>query len=244
MSGQKTNAGLPAATRAETLSETPGICGSCAFKPCCLPAKLEGKALEAFEHAISRPMLPIKAGQGLVRQGDPVHVLYALRVGVLKVDVKQDDGSERVVGFRFPGRVIGLAETGLDRWVRTFVALEDCWVCRIPMTLLDRAGLAHELAKLTSNRLHREYECYLALAAKTTAGRLATFLLRMSESQRRRGLAPNRFTLPMTHGDIASYLGMRHESVCRALAELKRRGLVQQEGRHFAIPSLEALRAL
>lgn len=108
----------------------------------CLPAKLEGNALAAFEREISRALQPVKAGEALVRRGDAMHALYALHVGVLNANAQHADaeGTEQVVGFRFPGRVIGLAKTSLDRWVCTIVALEDSWVCRIPMRLLDGDG--------------------------------------------------------------------------------------------------------
>lgn len=48
----------------------------------------------------------------------------------------------------------------------------------------------------------------------------------------------------MSFADVAGYLGMHRESVRRALADLKRRGLVQHKGRRFVIRSLEALGAL
>jgi len=226
------------------LSSASGACGSCAFKPRCLPAGLEGEALQSFERAVSRSTRPLKKGQVLVRQDDALHALHALRVGSLKAIIQTPDGSERVVAFRFPGQVIGLAEAGVERWARSVVALEDSWLCRIPVEILDDDSLQAQLVALISDHLRREYECHLALASKTSAGRLVTFLLDISENHRRRGLAPDRFILPMSLIDIASYLGMRHESVCRALSDLQHRGLIDHQGKRFVIPDLEALKGL
>lgn len=218
-------------------------CEACLFKPRCLPAGLEGSALAIFEAAISRQAHPVRAGQAMVRQGDAMRTLYALRVGVLKATTLTGDGNERVAGFRFPGTMIGLAEPHGGHWTRTFVALTDSWLCRIPLESLNDA-LERQLVKLVAERLRREYDYQVTLAFKDRLGRLAAFLLDVSDSQRRQQLSPHRFTLAMTYGDIASYLGMRHESVCRGLAELRGRGLIEYRGRRFAIASLEALRTV
>jgi len=217
-------------------------CRTCVFKHECLPAELEGAELAVFERAVSRQVRPIREGQVLVRQGNAMNGLYTLRVGALKAVIDTADGSERVVGFRFPGAVIGLAEPEHDGWARTFIALEDSWLCRIPLEAID--GTVHrQLVRLMSQRLRREYTFHLALAFRTSAEKVIEFLLDISESHRHRRLAADRFTLPMSFIEIASYLGMRHESVSRTLSDLQRRGLIAHEGRRFAIPSLEALRA-
>jgi len=217
-------------------------CGMCFFKPHCLPAELDGDDLASFERAISRQPRPVRAGQVMVRQGNAMHALYALRVGSLKAIINSADGNERVVGFRFPGAVIGLAEPEHTAWARTFVALEDTWLCRIPVETLDDP-VRRQLVKLMSERLRREYDYHLALAFKTSAEKLVSFLLEISENCQRRHLAAQRFNLPMHYTDVASYLGMRHESVCRTLGELQRRGLVEREGKRIHIPSLGALRS-
>lgn len=235
-----TGAATPSASMALC---SPPSCGCCLFKPHCLPAGLDDAALWAFERAISRQAHPVRAGQAVVRQGDTVHSLYALRVGALKAVVLTDDGRERVAGFRLPGMLVGLGEPHGGHWTRTYVALKDSWLCRIPLESLN-AALERQLVKLMAQRLRREYERQVTLASKDRLGRLAAFLLDLGESPRRQHLSPERFTLAMTYGDIGNYLGMRHESVCRGLAELRRRGLIEYRGRRFAIPSLEALRAV
>ncbi len=94
-----------------------GKCGACMFKPGCLPADLEGTRLSSFEHQIWRYSRPVKAGQILVHQGDVIDSLYALRVGSLKAYIDEADGTERVMAFRFPGAIIGLAEPYQKQWV-------------------------------------------------------------------------------------------------------------------------------
>lgn len=226
------------------VATSPTQCGTCTFKLRCLPALLGGEDLGTFERAVSRQRRPLHAGEVLARQGDTVQALYTLRVGALKAVIQTPDGNERVAGFRFPGTVIGLAEPELSYWARTFIALEDSWICRIPLTSVASDGVRRQLVSLISQRLRREYDWRLTLASMTVVGRLASFFLALSEYQQERGLAADHFTLPMTYSDIASYLGVRHESVCRNLTELSRRRVIEHQGRRFVIPNLDALRRI
>lgn len=218
-------------------------CRTCFFKSNCLPATLDGERLARFEQLVWRASRPLKAGHVLVRQGNAMHTLYTVRVGSLKAVIDDADGAERVVGFRFPGAVIGLAEPEQRSWARTFVALEDTGLCHIPLRALDDA-LRRQLVKLMSERLRYEYSYHLTLAFKSSAEKLATFLLEISESCRRRNLSAQRFRLPMSYTDVASYLGMRNESVSRTLGKLQRDGLLQHQGKHIHIRDLRALAAL
>lgn len=218
-------------------------CHACAFKPRCLPAELEGGELLEFERNVARQAHPIKANQVLVRQGDPMRTLFALRVGSLKALINGSDGVERVVGFRFPGTVIGLAEPEQQQWARTFVALEDTWVCRIPVDTMNDT-LRRQLVKLMSERLREKYEYHLAMASKSRVEKLASFLIELSADRRKRNFSAQQFDLPMNNLDLASYLGMRHESLSRTFAELQRRGLMTKSGKRVELLRPEKLQEL
>ncbi len=218
-------------------------CHNCSFKARCLPAELDGEQLTAFERAITRQTQPIKSGEILVRQGDPMRHLYALRIGSLKAQINGPDGVERVVGFRFSGSLIGLAEPEQKQWARTFVALEDAWVCRIPVETLDDT-LRRQLVKLMSERLRGEYEYHLSMASKSRVEKVASFLVDISNERRRRNFGSQHFDLPMNNLDLASYLGMRHESLSRTFAELQRRGLMKKSGKRVELERPDELRKL
>ena len=225
------------------LSPQHGHCRTCAFKPGCLPADLEGEALTSFEHMVMRRPPLLKAGQSLVRHGERMHDFYAVRVGSLKAVDNSIDGDCRVMGFHFPGAIIGLAQLEYMPWTQTFVALEDTALCRIPLTALS-VRVHSQLIRLISRSLQREYAHHRLLATKSCAGKIATFLLDISADREQRLLAAARFTLPMTNIDIASYLGMRHESFSRAFIALQHRGLVVHQGKHVHLIDMPALREL
>lgn len=220
-----------------------GKCGACIFKPGCLPADLEGTRLSSFEHQIWRYSRPVKAGQILVHQGDVIDSLYALRVGSLKAYIDEADGTERVMAFRFPGAIIGLAEPYQKQWSRSFAALEDSWLCRIPLNAINDA-LQRQLIRLMSDCLRREYESHLTLALNSGSRRVISFLLELSAIFRALGQSPVHLRLPMIYLDTASYLGMRHESLSRTLSQLQRQGLIRKSGKEIHIDDLPGLERL
>ncbi len=216
-------------------------CRHCGFKPRCLPAELDGARLEHFEHRVSRLPRPVRPGQRFPEHSSALQALYAVRVGALKVVLDDVDGSERVVGFHFPGTIIGLTEVGSPAWNGSFIALQDTWLCRIPIDSIEGA-VRRQMLTLVSARLRGGYQQHCSLASKDNAQRLATFLIEFSETLKERGLAPDRFHLPMQYKDIANYLGMRHESLSRTLHDFQARALLRREGNHIHIADLDALR--
>jgi len=219
------------------------FCRACFSRSRCLPAELDGEDLANFERSVWRVPRPLKTGRTLVRQGNAVEGLYALRVGSVKAVVDGPRGTERVVDFRFPGAIIGLAQLDEARWQCSYIALEDCWLCHIPLHALTDT-LRHQVVKIMSAALRQGYESHLTLAFKNNMQKVASFLVAISDNCRRRELAPHRFNLPMQYKDIASYLGMRHETVSRTLAKLQQLGLIERSGNRIHILDLGALRGV
>ncbi|HET7586733.1 MAG TPA: cyclic nucleotide-binding domain-containing protein [Gammaproteobacteria bacterium] len=221
--------------------KTPGDCQTCLVKHRCLAAELDGDRLAHFERNVYRLRHPFNAREVLVHQGDVMQAVYILRVGSLKAYINEPDGAERIMGFRFPGALIGLAELEQPRWLRTFVALEDSWLCRIPLRTLDD-NVRHRLVKLMSEGLRQEYRSHLMLASRSGPGKLVSFLLEISDNFSSRGLSPSHLYLPMNYSEVANYLGMRHESVSRMLARLQHLDLLRKDGKTLRILDLEGLR--
>ncbi|WP_353214111.1 Crp/Fnr family transcriptional regulator [Salinisphaera hydrothermalis] len=238
----RTNYSCAPKTRSADRSHTTGRgnCRVCIFKSRCLPAELEGESLRAFEQQIWRQARPVKAGQMLVHQGDMIDSIYALRVGSLKAFIDESDGNERVMAFRFPGTIIGLAEPYQKQWVRSFATLEDSWLCRIPVSAITEA-LHRQLIHLMSVCLRREYEAHLTLALSSGTRKVVSFLLELSAIFKSLGQSPTHLRLPMTYLDVASYLGMRHESLSRTLAQLQKQTLLRKKGKEIHIDDLPGL---
>jgi CRP/FNR family transcriptional regulator len=57
-----------------------------------------------------------------------------------------------------------------------------------------------------------------------------------------RGYSPSEFHLRMSRADIASYLGLTLETVCRNFTVFQKSGLLKVEQRHVRIVNLPGLR--
>jgi CRP/FNR family transcriptional regulator len=182
------------------------------------------------------------AGKTLVEAGEPATGIYTVRAGCLKSFTVDADGTERVRGFYLPGDLIGLDSLGAEAFPATVVAVTPSQVCRIPAAQVRRL-LAESpyIARKLLDRTSAELAHALTMAGDYTAEqRIAAFLLSMR--QRLGGQADVR--LPMTRRDIANYLRLATETVCRVLSRLEEQGRIRSDSRTVRLVNATALRAL
>jgi len=72
----------------------------------------------------------------------------------------------------------------------------------------------------------------------------AVFLLNLAERYQRRGFSASELTLRMTREEIASYLGLKLETVSRLFSRLQGEGHIQVEGRAIKLLDPAALRRM
>ncbi|HYN59303.1 MAG TPA: helix-turn-helix domain-containing protein, partial [Rubrivivax sp.] len=128
------------------------------------------------------------------------------------------------------------------------VALEDSSVFAMP--LRDFFSLGQRIAALDT-LVHRAASSALAhraeladiMAAVAAEVRLARFLMQLSRRMAGCGQSPRRFHLRMSRRDIASYLGVAHETVSRSFSALVRWGLVTVDNREVEILDIPGLKS-
>jgi CRP/FNR family transcriptional regulator len=69
----------------------------------------------------------------------------------------------------------------------------------------------------------------------------ATFVLDIAQRYKAKGYSPSAFVLRMTREEIGCLLGLKLETVSRALSHLQRSGIVQVEGRSMKLLDSNAL---
>jgi len=128
------------------------------------------------------------------------------------------------------------------------VALSDCELIVLPLETLARlsrecVGLNRSICVVMAGELSRELSISMrrGLTAKARVGR---FLLDWSERFAGMGYARNVFNLPMSRGDIGSYLGIAQETTSRALLALEDDGLISINRRTVYIHDRGGLLAL
>jgi CRP/FNR family transcriptional regulator len=145
--------------------------------------------------------------------------------------------------------VVGLESLANGEHTQSAIALDTALVCRIPIEQYEKLServpaMRRQLMNVMSRELH-DLQGRLADARHAGApATLAGFLVNLSERYARRGLRSERFNLPMSRGDIASYLGLTLETVSRLLARFQQQGLVNVHARDMHILDPAALQEM
>jgi CRP/FNR family transcriptional regulator len=214
----------------------------------CLPLGLDAEATRRLDEAVSTRMR-VRRKASLYRPGDRFTSLYAIRLGTFKTMVLAEDGREQITGYHLAGEVLGVDGVGDGHYTCQAVALEDSEVCVIPFSELDSLAveipaLRHNLFRLVSRDLCREHNMMLLLGSRPAEERLTLFLLDVAERYQARGYSAREFVLRMTREEIASYLGLKLETVSRLFSGLQGEGLIQVQGRAVKLLDVAALKRL
>jgi len=205
-------------------------CSTCPMHGLCLPASLGAQEVRQFAELI-RPHRSVKRHQHLYHAGSPFRSLYAIRAGSLKSSLVDDGGREQVTGFHMAGELVGMDALEAERHLCNAVALEDTSVCEIPFAGLNRLAdempaLRRSLHRAMGREIARDYHAMLVLGSMRAEERVAAFLLGISKRFAARGYSAFQFNLRMTREEIASYLGLKFETVSRALSQFQEDRLI------------------
>lgn|GEM_PF-302002 len=195
------------------------------------------------------PLRRVREGDSLVRAGDKFHSLYVVRSGCFKTVYTDLSGSEQVLGFPICGDLMGADGIDCGHYSSTAIALDTSEAVIVPLASLAR--LIYECPKLEtllyrvlSRELVRVQNMAWALGTLGAEGRVAAFLLTFSARLGALGYSRCSFNLRMTRQEIGSYLGLKLETVSRALSALNTAGVIQVHQRSIDIVDADALRGV
>ncbi|WP_298745837.1 helix-turn-helix domain-containing protein [uncultured Brevundimonas sp.] len=199
---------------------------------------------DVFANASPAPRSPFAPGEPLVRQGDPVQLVYRVLKGAAVSYRLLSDGRRQVTGFHLPGDFVGL-EAGIEH-ATTAEALGSVHASAIARSeLAERAatdiGLARALWQITVRAVQRSEHHALILARQGATERVVAFLLDFAE----RLDFPEVIDLPMTRQDIADHVGLTIHTVSRTLSQLQAAGLIEARStRHVRLRQRERLEGI
>jgi CRP/FNR family transcriptional regulator len=206
----------------------------------CLAARrCWGEALAARSDVIVRRKASLPTEARLLTQGEPFGGVYLLVMGCLCLRETLPDGTERVLGFRVPGELVGLEGWVQGRYTYTAEAAEATVVCRLAWpstsgTAGGSSGLLRRLLVKTAEQLAHSTPPWPGLPA---VERVAAFVEDFVRRARAGGSASERVNLPMTRAQLGSYLGLAEETVVRALAQLHADKRLDIKRRSVLLPS-------
>lgn len=223
-------------------------CQECCLNSLCLPVGMDKDDLARLDEIIERKP-PMGRGDHLFHIGDDFRAIYAVRSGSLKSYSTTENGQEQIIGFHFPGDLVGLDAIADHAYPISARALETTSVCAIPFEQLDALSgempsLRSQLLKLMSREISHDEQNIITLGQKSADERLAAFLIGLSKRFALRGFSSTEFNLSMSRGDIGNYLGLALETVSRLFTRFQRDGLIRVDRKFIEILDLQSLSCL
>lgn len=221
------------------------FCSTCAFGSVCLPAGVDKSALQEL-HVLVEHVGPYRTGAHVFRRGERFGAIFAVRGGVVKTSVTDDDGREQVLGFHLPGEMIGLNAIHPDKYPCDAIALDTVYVCRFSFAALTTlAARIPDVQQTLFRLLSADIGKATALAGDHTADeRMAAFLLDLADRFAARGFSRTRYRLVMPRADIANHLRLAAETVSRVLRRFCERGLIRVDARELELLDPAQLRRI
>ncbi len=178
-------------------------------------------------------------GVAIYSEGEDAHFLYLIDEGVIRLSRHLPNGARQVLGFMWPGDLLGLSEEG--RYINSAESLTSAVVFRFHLERLRRLLLSEPVLQLhlltkAAHELRNAQRQIIVLGQLSTSRRLGAFLLDCRQHVSVFESRTRLLRLPMSRFDIGDYLGASPESVARAFATLERQGFL-----HRASPRLVEL---
>lgn len=188
----------------------------------------DGAPVSGFAPAdLQASMVRAARDEEIVGQGEPAKYCYFVLSGCVRTVRLMEDGRRQVGEFLLAGDLFGWEALGEHDFGAE--AVTPATLLRYPQRRLEVLAerdriFAGQLRTLAARQLRANRDRMVLLGRKTAAERIATFLLEMAA--RPGAAAEASIDLPMSRTDIADYLGLTIETVCRGIAHFRREGFI------------------
>ncbi len=223
-------------------------CATCELRTLRMFCDLDAGALAEFEKIGVQKS--VAKGSELFREDDPSGDVIVLCTGQVKLSCTSKEGRTLILKIAMPGDVLGLgAVISGSKYEVTAETIEPAQIKVIPrhefLGFLQRHGQAslHAAKALSQEYKAAFFDARRLALSGSAAARLAGLLLEWGKAASC-GKPQMRFTMALTHEDLASMVGSSRETVTRMLTKFKRDGLIQIRGSSWLIPEPERLEAL
>lgn len=229
-------------------SKIKATCTSCNLQELCLPRGLNAENMEKLDHVV-KGSRPIHKGQYLFRGDDEFQAFYAVRSGSVKVYFLNEAGEEQIIGFYFPGEILGFDAIEEHKHSCSGIALETTTYCSIPYDKINDISskipeLQDQMFRLMSRELTKENKLLLTINKRSAEERLATFIVSLSSRFHKLGYSAKEYNLSMSRQDIGNYLGLTIETVSRLFTKFQREDLIKIDKRKIILNDLPMLHAI
>ncbi|MES2144633.1 MAG: helix-turn-helix domain-containing protein [Pseudomonadota bacterium] len=176
----------------------------------------------------------IRAGQRLFHQGDAASHLFELRAGILRQTRTLESGERQVIGFHFPGDIVGFAPDGIHRDDCTAITDGRAIVHHADArTLADRSPeLQPRLWAAAMQEIGRAQDQLVMLGRRSASAKVEAFVQYLIERAGNWRDGQVSVDIPMSRYDIADFLGVAVETVSRSFTDLRQAGVIEMTDPH------------
>ncbi len=213
------------------------------------PARLETQPATTISRKRPRTPLPyrVPAEATLFHEGDGCSGLFEVVSGMFRLSRLTRGGRRYVVGFGFPGDILGYGPD--DCHISDCDAVSNAKVIRHRPKLLQMGATEPQkhqtLLKGALRQVEIVQEHCMMLGRNRARDRVAAFLSLIGKRVGTQLGQYIEFDLPMPRADIADYLGLTNETVSRSLTELRHAEFIAIENvHHFVLLQPQRLDAL
>lgn len=191
----------------------------------------------------------VSPGTHLFDQADECDGLYLVESGLIGLRKLNEDGTTMLVNLARPGDFVGYGPLLADcdhlasAEVITPSRVVFIEMARVQRMLREMPGFLSLLLKQAARDLNALEDKYLQMATRQAHVRLAALLLSFKENAQAER-AECRFELPLMNKDIADLIGIRPETLSRAIGQLRSAGLAEMRDHMVHIPSVAKLARL
>lgn len=222
-------------------------CTVCIHKKLCMTHQMSAELLKQFDHLVVRQR-PLKKGKHVYWQGSPFKAIYVVRSGAVKTYRVSPQGTEQVVGFYYPGDLIGVDGLYKDRYINSAITLDITNICTLPFDqvsdfLCKSSDFQKFFLSYLCGEIYQEQKHHV-LSGKSVEERVAAFLIALSLRNERHNLSALHFRLVMKRKDMANYLGLAVETVSRILGKFQKNNWLNIDHHEVTLLDKPALVAL
>ncbi|APH59994.1 helix-turn-helix domain-containing protein [Granulibacter bethesdensis] len=178
-------------------------------------------------HSAQQQIRHFPCGAVLIEEGPPSRFCFQIISGCARAVQLMEDGRRLIGEFLLPGDMVGVE--AVSEQIYTIEAVTQVTAQRHIIEDIEKKAdqdriFSYALRQSIALKLQMSWKRQIALGRQTARERLLGFL---NEMRNRLDEGPrNAITLPMSRSDIADYLGLTIETICRTLTAFRREGLV------------------
>ncbi|MBR1168997.1 helix-turn-helix domain-containing protein [Bradyrhizobium sp. DASA03005] len=201
------------------------------MKPVIHPADYYRRMLAAQSHALKRldgsaAIVKLNRDQQVPEDDGTAGHWYYVIAGSVRWSTVRSDGRRQILDLMLVGDFFFVGSSQREDAIEA--VSEETVLASYSGARLENLGerdrqFARELREITFQSLERTRHQLVVLGGVTTADKVSAFLLLLEE---RYGDQEGDIRLPITRYDLAEYLAVSVETVCRAFSDLQQRGVI------------------